>query len=123
MSGRLKVWFFVGLGHFFFALGAIGMFVPVMPAVPFFFLACWCYAKGSPKIHAAILRNRWIGEEIRNWEKDRSISRKAKLAAAFFLSLSAVYALIFVKIAAVQILFISVIVAAILFVLSRPSPK
>ncbi|MBI2676922.1 MAG: DUF454 family protein [Candidatus Yanofskybacteria bacterium] len=37
----------LALGHIFLAVGLIGIFVPLLPSMPFILLACWCYGKSS----------------------------------------------------------------------------
>ncbi len=39
------------IGSIALALGAVGTVLPVLPTVPFFLLAAFCYAKGSQKLH------------------------------------------------------------------------
>ena len=63
------------------ALGLIGVVVPGLPTTPFVLLAAACYAKASPRLHAALLNHRLTGPMLRDWESDRSLTRRSKLIA------------------------------------------
>ena len=42
---------YIAFGFIFFALGAIGTTIPILPTVPFLLLASACFAKGSDRIN------------------------------------------------------------------------
>lgn len=69
------------LGGLFFALGAIGIVVPLMPTTIFWILAAGCYAKGSPELRERILSDPRFGAVIRDWLEHRVLSRRGKLLA------------------------------------------
>ncbi len=123
MTWDLKRRFFLAFGHFFALLWLAAIFLPLMPSEPFLLLACWCYARGSPKIHAAILKNKWVGPALKNWENGRTISRRAKIYVAIFLPLWVVYACFLVQIFVVRIAIALVVTAILVYILFRPSPK
>ncbi len=79
------------------ALGAIGMFLPVLPTTPFLLLAAVCYARSSPRLHRWLLHNRWFGAYIRNYREGRGMTRSHKTAVLLLLWLtigsSAVFAI------------------------------
>ena len=52
----------LGLGFISFLLGTAGIFLPLLPTVPFYMLTLFCFAKGSKKMH-----------------QKREMTRKAKL--------------------------------------------
>ena len=83
---------FLVLGATCFALGAIGAFLPLLPTTPFMILAAYCFSKGSHRAHSWLLKNRWFGPTLRQWEEDRSIDpmtrRKALLAMAIALTIA-----------------------------------
>ena len=62
-------------------LGAIGVVVPGLPTTPFVLLAAACYAKASPRLHAWLLNHRLTGPMLRDWESDRSLTRRTKVIA------------------------------------------
>ena len=62
-------------------LGLIGVVLPGLPTTPFVLLAAACYAKASPRLHAWLLNHRWTGPMLRDWESDRSLTRRNKAIA------------------------------------------
>jgi uncharacterized protein len=62
-------------------LGLIGVVLPGLPTTPFVLLAAACYAKASPRLHAALLNHRWTGPMLRDWESERSLTRRSKAIA------------------------------------------
>ena len=62
-------------------LGIIGIALPGLPTTPFILLAAACYAKASPRLHQWLLKHRWFGPMLRDWESDRSLTRRTKTIA------------------------------------------
>lgn len=50
--------FWLILGFFFIVLGIIGILLPVVPQVPFFIAAAFCFSKGSKRIHKWICKTK-----------------------------------------------------------------
>lgn len=63
------------------ALGIIGIALPGLPTTPFILLAAACYAKASPRLHHWLLNHRWFGPMLRDWERERSLTRRTKAVA------------------------------------------
>ncbi len=63
------------------ALAALGVVLPGLPTTPFVLLAAACYAQASPRLHQWMLNHRWIGPMLRDWERDRSLTRRSKTVA------------------------------------------
>ena len=62
-------------------LGLIGVVLPGLPTTPFILLAAACYARASPRLYAWLLNHRWMGPMLRDWERDRSLTRRTKTVA------------------------------------------
>lgn len=62
-------------------LGLIGVLLPGLPTTPFVLLAAACYARASPRLHRWMLEHRWIGPLLRDWEANRSLTRRTKTLA------------------------------------------
>jgi len=69
-------------------LALVGAVLPILPTTPFLLLALSCFAKSSPRFHAALLNNRYFGESLQQWESSRTVSRKTKIKAVALILLS-----------------------------------
>jgi uncharacterized protein len=63
------------------AVGVVGVFVPVLPTVPFVLVAAWAASRGSPRLEAWLLAHPHFGESIRHWRAHGAVSRRAKWLA------------------------------------------
>lgn len=68
--------------------GIVGLFLPIIPTVPFVILAAFCFADSSERLHSWLLGNRHFGSIIRNFELGRGIPRQIKFRAIALLWLS-----------------------------------
>ena len=68
-------------------LGLIGVVLPGLPTTPFILLAAACYAWASPRLHGWLLNHRWMGPMLRDWERDRSVTRRTKTVAVMSMTL------------------------------------
>ena len=76
-------------------LGAIGVFLPVLPTTPFLLLSAACYLRSSKRMYKWLLRNRWFGEYIRNYQEGRGVPLKTKIIAIVFLWTTIIYSAFF----------------------------
>jgi uncharacterized membrane protein YbaN (DUF454 family) len=63
------------------ALGAVGMFLPLLPTVPLLILAAFCFARSSPELEARLLNHPRYGHHLVAWRKHGIVSRQAKWSA------------------------------------------
>ncbi len=79
MQGGLKRLVLVVAGTVCVTIGAIGVFVPVLPTTPFLLLAAACYTRGSRRLYCALLNNRLVGSYLRNYLEGRGMTRRSKI--------------------------------------------
>ncbi len=110
----------IGLGFLNVGLGIVGAFLPVMPTTVFLIMAAFCFARGSPHLHAWLMNHRRFGPPLQNWKKHGAISRKAKrlavsmMAASFVISALAGLSTVFLLIE------FAVLACVSAFILTRP---
>jgi len=68
---------FAILGCIAFALGIVGIFLPLLPTTPLLAAALW--VRSSPRLYAWLLSHRCFGEYIRNFRENRAIPLRAKI--------------------------------------------
>jgi uncharacterized membrane protein YbaN (DUF454 family) len=83
-------------GWFAVALGFAGVFLPLLPTVPFMLLAAFCFGRSNPALEARLLRDPRFGPHILAWRARGAVSRKAKLCAVAGFAVSAVIGLLLV---------------------------
>ncbi len=66
-------------------LGAIGIFVPVLPTTPFLLLSAFCYIRSSKRMYEWLVGNKVFGKYIYNYLHYRAIEKRAKISALVFL--------------------------------------
>jgi len=116
---KTLLWRFIGL--IALALGLIGLFLPVMPTVPFVLVAAWAGSKGWPELERYLLAHKHFGPPIRNWRERGAISRSAKSITTLMFcgSLSMVWLLPLVR--ELQAALSIFMVVAIIWLWSRPA--
>jgi uncharacterized protein len=72
---------YVAAGLISVALGTIGIFLPILPTVPFMILAAFCFARSSPALEARLLNHPRYGPHLVAWREKGIVSRRAKLSA------------------------------------------
>lgn len=71
-------------------LGIIGIFLPIMPTVPFVILTAMCWGRASPRFHYWLINHKIFGPMIRDWLERRAIPRRAKYLAWTMMSISSI---------------------------------
>lgn len=87
------IWFL--LGYLSVLLGGIGIFLPLLPTVPFLLLAAFFFAKSSEKAHQWLVHHKTLGPPIRDWNEKGAIRPPAKVAATACIILAFLSALVF----------------------------
>ena len=75
---NLKKSLLVSVGTLALIIGAIGIFLPVLPTTPFLLLAAYCYARSSLKLYQVLLNNRVFGTFLKNYLEGKGMSMSYK---------------------------------------------
>lgn len=85
---RLTRPFWLAAGLLAVGLGILGIALPVLPTVPFFLLAAFCFARSHPVWEQRLLNHPKYGPPLRQWREQGAIPRRAKWAALIGMALS-----------------------------------
>jgi uncharacterized membrane protein YbaN (DUF454 family) len=92
---KLKKHILIAVGFVAVTLGTIGMFLPLIPTVPFLLLAAWCFAGSSERFHKWLLNHRLFGEYIRNYKEKKGMLLRHKIQSLAVLWLGIGYSFFF----------------------------
>lgn len=123
MRGTRRILYII-LGSLFLILGAVGVFVPLLPTTPFWLLTCWFYIRSSGKLYNRAMNNRYFGSYIRNYMVDKAIPLRSKIISVAVMWLSAIFTSLFlVGMLWVKILLILISIGVTWHILSFPTKK
>jgi uncharacterized membrane protein YbaN (DUF454 family) len=71
----------LGAGLAALGTGTIGIALPLLPTVPFYLLAAFCFARSRPEWSDRLYDHPRYGPSLRQWRDRRAIGRKAKVAS------------------------------------------
>jgi uncharacterized membrane protein YbaN (DUF454 family) len=75
----LKSGLLVAAGAVSVAVGAVGIFLPLLPTTPFLLLAAACFVRSSERRYQWLMSHRILGPYIRNYREHGAVTRHAKI--------------------------------------------
>lgn len=88
-------------GLVFFALGAAGVLLPILPTTPFLMVSAFCFAKSSPRLERWFRSTSLYEKYLRGYVRDRAMTLKAKVTV--MCTVSVIMAVSFVMMDAVPV--------------------
>ena len=79
------------LGSICLVLGVIGIFLPLLPTTPFLLLTAALYVRSSDKLYQWLIRQKYLGNYIRNFREHRAIPLHAKILSISMVWITLVY--------------------------------
>ena len=82
-SGSTSVlrWLLFACGWLSVALALLGLFLPVLPTVPFLLLALACFSRSSDRFHTWLVEHEQLGPLVRPYLAGAGMPLKAKVKA------------------------------------------
>jgi uncharacterized membrane protein YbaN (DUF454 family) len=118
----LKKGIFIVAGTISLGLGAVGVFLPILPTTPFLLLSAACYYKGSERMHRWLLSNKLFGSYIRNYKEGKGISQTAKILILFLLWITICFSAFYmVRYFPIQIVLFAIAIAVTIHVITLPT--
>lgn len=116
------MWIWKLLGWTSLGAGIIGIALPVVPTVPFWILAAFCFERGSPEIHKWLIAHPTFGPPLKQWREHRVIAPRSKAIAVICISLSVIYVFFFrAGSTELKMVMLAICLSVILFILTRKS--
>ena len=75
----LKIFWLI-LGFISLGLGTLGVFLPVLPTVPFYLLTAFCFAKSSERLHAWFTNTKLYKNHLESFAKKEGMTIQTKLS-------------------------------------------
>lgn len=74
-------------GFLFLGLGTLGMFLPILPTVPFFILTLYCFSRSSKRVNDWFLQTSIYKKYVDKIVNKKCLSCKSKLITIFSFTL------------------------------------
>lgn len=121
VRNRLLRLVLLGSGFAAVGLGTLGIFVPLLPTVPFLLLAAACFARSSERFHDWLMEHPHLGPVLHGYLSGQGIPARAKIGALILLWISIpVSVFFFISLLWVQILLIGIGLAVTIHLLQLP---
>lgn len=88
VRNRLVRLLLLGSGLLAVGLGSVGIFVPLLPTVPFLLLAAACFARSSERFHNWLLEHPHLGPVLHGYLNGQGMSLRAKVSVLILLWVS-----------------------------------
>lgn len=87
-AGSMLKGFLIVVGSLSLALGAIGIFLPILPTTPFMLLAAYCFGRSSQRLHNYLVTHKTFGTYISNYYNHAMTpAHKARTLVALWFSI------------------------------------
>lgn len=86
LSARAARALWVAAGTLALLAGLIGIFVPLLPTVPFVLLAALCYSRGCQRCERWLLEHPRFGPALRDWRAQRALTLRTKQTAILMMA-------------------------------------
>lgn len=122
VKSDLLRFFLIGIGWLSIAAGIIGIFLPIMPTVPFLLLAAVCFSKSSVRFHTWLVEHKHFGPLVRDFLLTGAVPLKGKVAALTMIWISfPLSAFFLVKVFWLKLLLMAAATAVTLYLLYLPT--
>ncbi|MWP46052.1 YbaN family protein [Gilliamella sp. Pas-s27] len=71
----LKKWFFIIIGSLSFILGTVGIFVPLLPTVPFYLLTAYLWLNSSDRLYRYFTKSGYYQDYIQKILIEKEITK------------------------------------------------
>lgn len=117
-GSALKKGLLVAAGVASVVVGAVGIFVPLLPTTPFLLLAAACFVRSSEKRYQWLLSHRVFGTYIRNYREHGAVTPHAKIVTlALLWGTMSISAFVFVESVVLRVILLAIAVSVTVHIL------
>ena len=122
VKSDLLRWILICCGWICIVAGVIGIFLPLVPTVPFLLLAVACFARSSVRFHSWLVEHNYLGPLVRDYLNGTGIPLRAKRIAIgmIWVSLPA-STFLFAQVLWLKVLLMTIAVGITLYLLFLPT--
>ena len=123
MKDTIKKGILVASGTFFLVLGVIGIFIPLLPTTPFLLLSAACYIRGSKKFYNWLIKNKWFGEYIKNYQEGKGVPLNVKIISLIILWITIIFStIVIVSYFLIRIILIIIAIGVTIHIMAIKTP-
>ena len=123
MKDFIKKGILVVSGTFFIVLGVIGIFIPLLPTTPFLLLSAACYIRGSKKFYNWLIKNKWFGEYIKNYQAGKGVPLNVKIISLIILWITIIFStIVIVSYFLIRIILIIIAIGVTIHIMAIKTP-
>lgn len=119
---RILRFLFLVIGSIALALGTIGIFLPILPTVPFYLLTTFCYVRGSERFANWFLNSRLYKKHMENFVKNRVMVIYSEMMLLVFVTALLLLSLWFINKPVMSIVFACLVGIKYLYFVTRITP-
>ena len=116
---KVKKGIYICIGLVAFALGALGVILPILPTTPFLLLASFCFARGSERFNAWFINTKLYKKHLESFVKERAMTLKQKVILLAFADTMMAIPLITVDVLFIKIILIALILFTLYYFIFR----
>ncbi len=113
-------WLLLALALVCLALGIVGIFLPVLPTVPFVLVAAWAASLSSTRLSHWLDNHPQFGKPLNEWRRHGVVRRRAKWAATLAMTVSATASLVLLQAHWAALLAVSCMACVLVWLWCRP---
>ena len=83
---KIKRYIYVIVGLLSFAIGAIGVMLPILPTTPFLLLASFCFVRGSEKFDRWFKSTKMYKKHLESFVNEKAMTMKQKVIILLFVN-------------------------------------
>lgn len=86
-GNKVARYLWITLGLISFAIGTVGIFLPILPTFPFYLLTLIAFAKGSERLHKWFIESNFYKNNIKEFLETKMLTIKSKVSIIMSLSI------------------------------------